>query len=110
MYSRTTKSPYLWNHPYPSHYNDQYFTYLFEDMNIDRIDYDLDEGKILSSTPIVLANQTLVNDTDHEQEMSFSLSETVEHTSTFEYTFGFTIGLETKFKGTSQEAHMIRSN
>lgn len=70
-------------------------------MVIERVEYDLKLGKIMSSTPIMLANQTLVNDSDHEQEMSFAISETVTHTSSFNYTLGITIGVETKFKGES---------
>lgn len=71
-------------------------------MKIDRIEYDLKLGKILSSTPLVLANQTLVNDTDHDQEMEFTLNETVTHTSSFEYTFGITVSAGATFKGKSQ--------
>ena len=102
LFSRTTQDPYFWNHPAGGTYNDQYFSFLFEDMNIDKIEYDLKLGKILTSTPLVLANQTLTNNSDQDQQMSFSLSQTVTHTSSFDYTLGFTIGLQTKFKGESQ--------
>ncbi|KAK0491911.1 hypothetical protein EDD18DRAFT_1185333, partial [Armillaria luteobubalina] len=49
-------------------------------MVVKRIDYDVaHSGKILSMTPYVLANQTLKNNSDDEQEMSFDFSKTVIH-------------------------------
>lgn len=99
IFSRTNQEPYFWNYTAATNYSDQYFSFLFEDMNIDKIDYDLDLGKILSSTPLVLANQTLTNETDQDQQMSFSLSQTVTHTSSFDYTLGFTISSTQTFKG-----------
>lgn len=68
-------------------------------MKVDKVEYDLKLGKIISSTPLVLANQTLKNDTNHEQEMSFQLNEATSHTSTFEYTLGFTLTIGATFTG-----------
>lgn len=65
------------------------------------IDYHLDLGKIIQSTPIVLADQTLNNDTDVEQEMSFSLDKAETHTSTYEYSFGMKFGSEVTLEGES---------
>lgn len=76
-------------------------------MRIDRIDYDLDVGKIISSTPLLLASQTLTNNTNQEQEMSFSLNETTSHTSTFEYSTGFTLATGTEFKGEAHPLHGV---
>ena len=100
--------PYVYNHPSGEVFNDQYFSFLFEDMNIDKIDYDLKLGKILTSTPLMLANQTLTNESNQEQQMSFSLSQTVTHTSSFDYTLGFTIGLQAKFSGKSLALKLIK--
>lgn len=100
LVSRTHREPYLWNHPKDEIFADQHFSFVFEDMKIEKIEYDLKLGKIISSTPLVLANQTLKNDSSHEQEMSFQLSETVSQTSTFEYALGFTISIGAKFSGT----------
>ena len=72
-------------------FDDQYFSFLFEDTKIDRVVYHIDEGKILSSTPIAIATQTLHNQSDNQQAMEFSLNETETHTSSFDYTLGFTI-------------------
>ncbi|KAK0491894.1 hypothetical protein EDD18DRAFT_1185306 [Armillaria luteobubalina] len=47
---------------------------------VNSIDYDVAHGAILSTTPYVLANQTLKNNSDDEQEMLFDFSETVTRT------------------------------
>ena len=78
---------------------DQYFTFVWEDMNMDKIEFNLDAGKIGSSTPVVIANQTLKNGTDVSQEMSGSYRESVEHSSTFQFRTGFTVTTETEFNG-----------
>ncbi|KAG8985086.1 hypothetical protein FRB94_012017 [Tulasnella sp. JGI-2019a] len=98
LVSRTHVEPHLWNHPQEEVFPDQYFSFLFEDMRIDRVEYDLKLGKIISSTPTILADQTFKNDTNHEQEMSFQLNETTTHTSTFEYALGFAITIGATFK------------
>ncbi|KZT10565.1 hemolytic lectin LSLb [Laetiporus sulphureus 93-53] len=98
LVSRTHLKPYFWNHPQTQVCDDQYFTFLFEDMSIDKIEYDLKDGRILSSTPNVLATQVLENSSSQTQEMSFHFSETLTQTSTFDYTAGFTIAVGTAFK------------
>ncbi|KAK7033618.1 hypothetical protein VNI00_012617 [Paramarasmius palmivorus] len=97
LFSRTFRKPYIGNNPAHEVYDDQYFSFLFEDMKVDKVEYDLKEGKIISTTPMVLTNQTLENKSDHEQEMSFALNKTVTHTSSFQYTTGFTITIGSTF-------------
>lgn len=99
LVSRTHVEPYLWNHPKDEVFADQHFSFAFEDMKIEKIDYDLKLGKIISSTPMILANQTLKNDSSRDQEMSFQINETATHTSTFEYSLGFTISIGAKISG-----------
>ncbi|PPQ78878.1 hypothetical protein CVT25_002421 [Psilocybe cyanescens] len=91
LVSRTTFAPYVTNHHSSAVYDDQYFSFLFEDMVIDRVVYHVDKGKILASVPLVIADQTLENDSDEPQTMEFSVNETQEESSTFEYALGFTI-------------------
>ncbi|KAH7885575.1 hemolytic lectin [Phlebopus sp. FC_14] len=79
-------------------YSDQYFSFLWEDLEVKRVEYDLDLGQIVSSTPLVIANQTQTNYSSHDQEMSFELDETVTHISTFEYSLGLNITFGTTFK------------
>lgn len=102
MFNRTAVSPYIGNHPASDDYADHYFSFLFEDMKIERIEYELKLGRIISSTPTVLANQTLDNkDSTEAQEMKFEFNRTETHTSTFEYSEGFTITIGTTVKGTN---------
>lgn len=68
-------------------------------LQVDSVEYDLSLGKITSSTPVVLASQTLTNDSKEEQEMVFSLSKSETHTSSFDYTLGVTVGAQMKFSG-----------
>ncbi|KAK0431821.1 hemolytic lectin LSLb [Armillaria borealis] len=89
LFSRTTADPKFGN--------DTRGSMGFEDMVVKRVEYDVARGKILRVTPHVLANQTLKNNSDDEQEMSFHFSENVTHTSTFQYTTGFTITVGTEF-------------
>nr|BAC78490.1 Hemolytic lectin LSLc [Laetiporus sulphureus] len=98
LVSRTNLEPYFWNSAQTPIRSDQYFIFLFKDMRIDKIEYDLKDGRILSSTPNVLATQTLANTSSQTQEMSFNLSQTLTQTSTFAYTAGFTIAVGTAFK------------
>ncbi len=99
IFSRTSSDPKFGNYTKAGVHSDQYFSMVFEDMVVKRVEYDVARGKILKVTPHVLANQTLRNNSDNEQEMSFHFSESVTHTSTFQYTTGFTITVGTEFSG-----------
>ncbi|KAI0758163.1 hemolytic lectin [Fomes fomentarius] len=97
LFSRTNQEPYFLNHITNQPSSDQYFRFIWEEMKVDRVNFDLDDGKIISSTPIVLAEQVLTNKTDHEQEMSFSLDKSVTNESSFQYNTGFTVTVGTEF-------------
>ncbi|KAK0216771.1 hypothetical protein EDD85DRAFT_916676 [Armillaria nabsnona] len=94
IFSRTPMHPQVGVNPCTEVHPYQYFTFELEEMVVKSIDYDivLEVGKMVKNeTPRSLANQTLTNNSDHEQEMSFQFSESVTHSSTFEYTGGFAI-------------------
>jgi hypothetical protein len=97
IFSRTAKEPEVWNHPSSDVYADHHFSFLFEDMQVDKIEYDLKLGKILTSTPKILANQTIVNDSDVDQTLTFEVAENETHTSSHEQTTGFSITVGTSF-------------
>ncbi|KAI0757737.1 hemolytic lectin [Daedaleopsis nitida] len=97
MFSRTNEYPYLYNIESGKIYSDHYFSFIWEDMQVDRVDFDLEAGFIVSSTPITLAGQTLTNNSDVEQEMSFSVDKGVTNTSSFEYSTGFTVTVGMEF-------------
>jgi len=62
------------------------------------VDFDVDHGKLLHSTPKVIAKQTLNNDTSREQSMEFSYNEQVSTTSSFQHTAGVEITVGTSFQ------------
>ena len=99
MFSRVHPDPTFANYTEKNFYSDQLFNFLWEDMKVDKVDFDLDAGKILASTPITLAEQVLTNDSNSEQSMSFSVNKTVTNTSTFEYSEGFTLTMGMEFSG-----------
>lgn len=92
LVSRSTGDPTLWNHPADSKTcEDQYFTFLFEDMKISRIVYESNEANILSQKPEVIGSATQRNHTSINQQMEFSFSETKTTSSSFNYTYGYAI-------------------
>lgn len=100
LYSRSSPEPTFSNYTPNSSFTSQLFYFLWEDMTVERVDFNLGAGVIGSSTPITLAEQVLTNNTDTEQEMSFSIDRGVTHSSTFEYSTGFTVTLGMEFSGT----------
>ena len=68
-------------------------------MEVDEVKFDLDAGVISSSTPIVLAEQVFANTPNNEQEMNFGVNKSVTHSSTFEYSTGFTVTPGMEFSG-----------
>lgn len=59
LVSRTHAEPNYYNNNAHDVYPDQHFTFLYEDMQIDSVDYDVNLGQITQSTPIVLSSQTV---------------------------------------------------
>ena len=91
--------PTFINHSEGEFYADQLFSFMWEDMRADEVKFNLDAGVISSSTPIVLAEQVFTNNSNNEQEMSFSVNKSVTHSSTFEYSTGFTVTPGMGFSG-----------
>ncbi|KAI0046192.1 hemolytic lectin LSLb [Auriscalpium vulgare] len=63
------------------------------------IDYDLNNAKVVSSTPLVLASTTYHNDSNEAQTTTYELDESATHTSRFEHSAGFPIALGFTFNG-----------
>ncbi|KAH9479675.1 hypothetical protein JR316_0008270 [Psilocybe cubensis] len=96
--SRTTRDPQVANYNSTGEkYADQYFSFIFEDTIIDHVEYHVDQGKILSSTPIVIATQSLKNDTDTSQTSEASINVSTQETSTFQFAQGFSIKVGATF-------------
>ncbi|WEW55458.1 hypothetical protein PRK78_000889 [Emydomyces testavorans] len=92
IFSRTTAEPYLAN--CAASYgpcDDQYFRFEFEDMDVDRIEYKIDKGQILSSVPEAMGSDSLRNTSTVNQSVEFDFSKTKTLSSSFDYTLGFSI-------------------
>lgn len=90
--SRTEPEPLLVNYPGDvSILEDQYSFFDFEDMKIDRVEYEINQTKMLDTLPKVIGRSTQRNDTDVNQTVEFDFSRTVTNTSTFDYKLGFNI-------------------
>jgi len=100
LFSRSSPDPTFWNFESKTFYADHLFDFMWEDMKVDKVEFDLKNGKIITSTPILLAEQVLTNDSDSEQEMSFSINKGITNSSTFEYSAGFTLTVGLEFGGT----------
>jgi len=61
------------------------------------VDFDLEKGIILGSTPQTLTRQTLPNTSNTEQSMTFKVVEKVGETSTFESSAGVSDTIGTEF-------------
>lgn len=96
LVSRLSPDPTFSNSSSNEFHTGQLFSFFWEEMNINRVDFKLDAGSILTSTPITLGEQVLTNNSDTEREMSFSVEKSVSNSSTFQYNTGFrpTIGTE----------------
>ena len=80
--------------------SDQFFGFIWEDMKVDRVEYNLAAGVIGTATPIALGEEVLTNDSGTEQEMSFAVNQGITCSSTFEYSTGFKVTVDTEFSGT----------
>ena len=101
LYSRRDEKgePTLGNFPVKEGVRaDHWFTYVFEDMAISRIEYNIEQAKILSNTPEVIGNEVNSNKTDVDQKFAFNFSKNKTVTSSFDYTLGFTIAWGTSAK------------
>ena len=60
--SRTDESPNVYNVRSTHQTNaNEYFMYLWEDMKVTKVDYDLDSARVLTSKPVTIGEQTLDN-------------------------------------------------
>ncbi|KAI0741309.1 hemolytic lectin [Daedaleopsis nitida] len=91
VYSRTDQPPFLANIDQTQLSGDQFFTFIWEDMQVDKVEYNLDAGTIVSSNPIILSEETFTNNTNAPTEVSFVVDQAVKTTSEFEYSTGFPV-------------------
>lgn len=83
--------------PYHKEHRVDKFQVLVIDDEISAVNFDIDDAKMLSTTPRVLGKQENRNDTSVEQSMEFSFNETITETSTFAHETGVSIAVGTEF-------------
>lgn len=71
---------------------------VLNDDEIIRVEYKVDEAKMLSTTPKVIAKQTNHNASSINQTMEFSFNETITNSFSFTHQAGASISVGTKFK------------
>jgi len=82
---------------------ESYFDKIVGDANLIEMNFLMDQAKILQEKPIVVSEQTLVNNGGIENAMSFTFSVTegktksLSHTASFE--FGITMGFDSEIIG-----------
>lgn len=74
------------------------FEVLVIDDAISHVEFQVDESKILSTAPKVIARQKNNNDTSVTQSMEFSCSETIRNSFTFTHQFGASVSVGTKME------------
>ena len=99
MFSRSSPDPTFSNYDEKKFHPDHLFGFIWEDMKVDKVEFNLGLGVVISSTPVTLAEQVLTNNSNTEQEMSFSVNKGVTNSSTFQYSTGFTITIGMEFSG-----------
>jgi hypothetical protein len=85
--------------PYNDNPIDQYFSFVFEDMDFVGINYDLDRGTTSDVLPFVLSSQMLTNNTSAPQQISVEREETVMSSSCWRYESGFPLDAGTLLGG-----------
>ena len=83
-------------------FNDYRYSFLVTDkknqLPWERIEFDLVAGRVHGSEPIVMGSQTVENNTDVAQTQSLQFALSVERSSSFEHTHGFSIMVGTAGK------------
>ncbi|KAF9072621.1 hemolytic lectin [Rhodocollybia butyracea] len=89
---------YIPTGPQDSDLVDQYFSFLFEEMEIVQIQYDLDQARTSSTKPHVVMKQMASNNTSTTQQMTLEKDENETHTALWKYTSGFPLSAGTSLK------------
>lgn len=73
---------------------DDYYSKISGETLLTKIDFTVDEAKILSSKPRALIKQILRNQSDREQEVEVSYTKSESRMTSWGKTLGFTVGIE----------------
>ncbi|KAK6339927.1 hypothetical protein TWF718_009316 [Orbilia javanica] len=94
MFSRASDAdPSVGSVPGGSFFDDQWFSFAYEDMELESIDYKIDENKILEVQPVSIGKKTARNQTEETQLTTVTLTETIEEERTFNSELGTKLGV-----------------
>ncbi|KAK6533644.1 hypothetical protein TWF694_002578 [Orbilia ellipsospora] len=74
-------------------YDDQWFSFAYEDMQLEDISYDLKKQKFLEVKPVAISTKTATNRSDETQTSTITFSESVEEERSFQSELGTTLGI-----------------
>ena len=74
-----------------------YFSKIHGEVNLVAMNFIMDQAKILSQKPKVVAKETLINKGDIQQTMAFKFSVTEGKTNSTTHNIGFSYSIETSF-------------
>ncbi len=90
--------------------SDQYWTFVYEDMDLVSLNYDLNRAELFGQKPKVLTSVTIPNRTAVPQSSTYEYSESIEHTSTYEWQWGIQIKRGYEFKCALPSAGEIKGS
>ncbi|KAF7301947.1 Hemolytic lectin LSLb [Mycena indigotica] len=100
IFSRTHMTPHVSaTSPISNKWDDQYFSFVFEDLQVNRVEYDLARATIADRSLVQITVHTFTNNTSHEQQMTISSDLPAAQTFTWKYSSGFPLGDDISFKG-----------
>ena len=88
--------------PDQRNYDDQFFRFYFEELEFVSLDFDLDQGGVLSETPEVITSREFPNDTSKEQTDIFKCSYEEVESHMFSHTAGFKISFSMEISMSAQ--------
>lgn len=96
LYSRPSPNPQIGNAPASEHSRtgDQYFRFLYRDMEVVKVDFHRERGRVIDVGDEVLASKTQSNHSDVEQTLSvkFTRTEKTQHSFVFKTGVGLKVG------------------
>lgn len=84
--------------PSDSRADNQYFSFVLEDLEFTGIDYELKHNNLVAATPIFLSSQTVTNHSSDAQKQTVTLTYRVEESRHWDNELGFMLGVESKGK------------
>ncbi|KAI0263019.1 hypothetical protein BC834DRAFT_827940 [Gloeopeniophorella convolvens] len=98
IFSRITPDPVFHNESMANHSREHYFSFIFEELQFEDIEFDVANGKITYSKKRSIASQTLVNDSSQTQQFHIVVGEKRDQRSLLASGNGYPIEKSVKFR------------